>query len=129
MPTWDPRQKYPPLKFEKYIDPGSRADPSFPNLFPKDGDYKVTRITPKFGTEVDGIQLSQLNDAAKDELALYLAQRKVLLFNDQDFADKGQVLPLNLGNTLEICTFTQVQVHQEVTQSCTLPTEDQKRVS
>ena len=49
LPTWDPRQKYPPLKFEKYIDPGSRADPSFPNLFPKGGNYKATRITPKFG--------------------------------------------------------------------------------
>ncbi|CAK9681367.1 Alpha-ketoglutarate-dependent sulfonate dioxygenase [Candida parapsilosis] len=97
LPTWDPRQKYPPLKFEKYIDPGSRADPSFPNLFPKGGNYKATRITPKFGTEVDGIQLSQLNDAAKDELALFLAQRKVLLFNDQDFAQHGPGFAVEFG--------------------------------
>ncbi|MDC6272127.1 hypothetical protein PP707_07485, partial [Acetobacter pasteurianus] len=29
LPSWDPRQKYPPLRFHKYIDPASRADPDF----------------------------------------------------------------------------------------------------
>ncbi|EMG49497.1 JLP1 Alpha-ketoglutarate-dependent sulfonate dioxygenase [Candida maltosa Xu316] len=97
LPTWDPNFKLPPLKFEKYIDPASRADPSFPNLFPKDAKYSTKRITPKFGTEVDGIQLSQLNDKGRDELALLLAQRKVLLFNDQDFADKGPGFAVEFG--------------------------------
>ncbi|CAK9436913.1 uncharacterized protein LODBEIA_P14330 [Lodderomyces beijingensis] len=97
LPTWDPRHKYPPLKFHKYIDPASRADPSFPNLFPKDKDYTITRITPKFGSQIDGIQLSQLNDAGKDELALLLAQRKVLLFNDQDFASHGPGFAVEFG--------------------------------
>ena len=41
------------------------------------------------GTEIKGIQLSQLNDAAKDEVALLAAQRGVLIFRDQDFIDKG----------------------------------------
>ncbi|KAI5962190.1 uncharacterized protein KGF55_003266 [Candida pseudojiufengensis] len=97
LPTWDPRQKYPPLKFEKHIDPATRADPNFPNLLPKDGSQTVKRITPKFGTEIDGIQISQLNDAGKDELALLLAQRKVLVFNDQDFASKGPGFAVNFG--------------------------------
>lgn len=97
LPSWDPSDKLPPLKFEKYIDPGSRADPSFPNLFPKDGSHKIKRITPKFGSEIDGVQLSQLNDKGKDELALFLAQRKVLLFNEQDFADKGPGFAVEFG--------------------------------
>ena len=33
------------------------------------------------------MQLSQLNDAGKDELALLVAQKKVVAFRDQDFAD------------------------------------------
>lgn len=97
LPSWDPSDKLPPLKFEKYIDPGSRADSSFPNLFPKDGSHKIKRITPKFGSEIDGVQLSQLNDKGKDELALFLAQRKVLLFNEQDFADKGPGFAVEFG--------------------------------
>ncbi|KAI3403015.1 hypothetical protein KGF56_004268 [Candida oxycetoniae] len=97
LPTWDPREKYPPLKFHKYQDRGSLADPAFPNLFPKGGDFTVRKITPKFGTEVSGVQLSQLNDAGKDELALLLAQRKVLLFNDQDFASKGPEFAVEFG--------------------------------
>lgn len=97
LPTWDPSVKLPPLKFEKYIDPASRADPTFPNLFPKDVNFSTKRITPNFGTEVDGIQLSQLDDKGKDELALFLAQRKVLLFNDQDFADKGPGFAVEFG--------------------------------
>ncbi|EGW32418.1 uncharacterized protein SPAPADRAFT_61485, partial [Spathaspora passalidarum NRRL Y-27907] len=97
LPTWDPSVKLPSLKFEKYIDPATRADPSFPNLFPKGGDYTVKRITPKFGSEIDGIQLSQLNDQAKDELALLLAQRKVLLFNEQDFAEQGPKKVVEFG--------------------------------
>ena len=32
------------------------------------------------------MQLSQLNDAGKDELALLVAQKKVVAFRDQDFA-------------------------------------------
>jgi sulfonate dioxygenase len=44
-------------------------------------------ISPYIGTEVTGIQISQLNNAGLDELALYAAERKVLIFRDQDFKD------------------------------------------
>ena len=44
-----------------------RANKDLPNLFPKGGDYTTSNISPKLGTEIKGIQLSQLNDAAKDE--------------------------------------------------------------
>jgi sulfonate dioxygenase len=50
-------------------------------------DAKVTDITANIGAEVHGIQLSKLTDAGKDELALFVAQKKVVAFRDQDFAD------------------------------------------
>ena len=36
---------------------------------------------------MSGVQLSSLSSAGKDQLALLTAQRKVLVFRDQDFAD------------------------------------------
>lgn len=98
LPTWDPRQKYAPLEFFKHEDPGLRADPSFPHLLPKSGNQKVKRVTPKLGTEVRGVQLSQLNDAGKDELALLVAQRGVVIFRDQDFADFGPQFAVEYGS-------------------------------
>lgn len=47
----------------------------------------VKKLTPTTGSEITGIQLSSLTDKAKDQLALLAAQRKVLVFRDQDFAD------------------------------------------
>lgn len=98
LPTWDPNEKYRPLKAFKHEDPGLRADPSFPNLFPKDGDQQIKRVTPKMGTEIRNVQLSQLNDAGKDELALLVAQRGVVIFRDQDFAEKGPQFAVEYGS-------------------------------
>jgi sulfonate dioxygenase len=47
----------------------------------------VVDLTPTIGTEVSGVQLSSLSDAGKDQLARFVAQRKVVAFRDQDFAD------------------------------------------
>lgn len=47
----------------------------------------VTHLTPTIGSEVAGIQLSSLTDAGKDELAHFVAKRKVVAFRKQDFAD------------------------------------------
>ena len=43
-------------------------------------------ITASIGAEVSGVQLSRLDNKAKDQLALLAAQKKVLVFRDQDFA-------------------------------------------
>lgn len=68
-----------------HTDPGSRANPSKPNLL---GSGVTTNdISPYIGTEISGVQISQLSKAGLDELALYTAQRKLLLFKDQDFKD------------------------------------------
>ena len=62
--------------FEHY-DHGKDADPSLKDLLPE-GKAQVTEITPYIGSEVRGVQLSQLTDAGKDQLALFVAQRKVV---------------------------------------------------
>ena len=43
-------------------------------------------LTPSIGTLLSGIQISKLSNSGKDQLALFTAQRKVLVFKDQDFA-------------------------------------------
>jgi sulfonate dioxygenase len=51
----------------------------------------TTHLTPTIGTEITGVQLSKLSKAGKDQLARFVAERKVVAFRDQDFAD----LPIN----------------------------------
>ncbi|KAG9252930.1 uncharacterized protein F5Z01DRAFT_168306 [Emericellopsis atlantica] len=85
LPTWNPEQRYPPLQDFEHYEHGLDADPSFPNLLPEGA--KVTHLTPSIGTEVHGIQLSSLNNKGKDELARFVAERKVVAFRKQDFAD------------------------------------------
>ena len=86
LPTWDPNEKYPPLEPFEHYEHGKDADPTYPNLLPK-GQVTVTHLTPTIGSEVRGIQLSKLSNAGKDELARFVAERKVVAFRDQDFVD------------------------------------------
>lgn len=69
--------RYPPLTLFDHYDHGKDADPSFPDLLPK-GKAETDDLTPTIGTEVNGVQLSQLTKEGKDQLALYVAQRKVV---------------------------------------------------
>lgn len=87
LPVWDNEKglKYPPLTPFEHYEHGKDADPTFPNLL-KEG-VQIEEITGSIGAEVRGIQLSQLDNAGKDELALLVAQKKVVAFRDQDFAD------------------------------------------
>ncbi|KAF9514316.1 hypothetical protein BS47DRAFT_1372346 [Hydnum rufescens UP504] len=71
---------------EKHVDAGSRADPAKPHLL---ATATTENLTPYIGTEIKGVQISQLNQEGLDELALYAAERKVLVFRDQDFKDLG----------------------------------------
>ncbi|KAL1986690.1 hypothetical protein VTN96DRAFT_5895 [Rasamsonia emersonii] len=83
---WDGRNHpYPPLEPFEHYDHGKDADPTFPDLLPP-GKAQISEITPLIGSEVHGVQLSQLNDKGKDQLALLVAQRKLVVFRDQDFA-------------------------------------------
>ncbi|KAF3105117.1 hypothetical protein TWF594_005703 [Orbilia oligospora] len=95
LPTW-PTDKYHSLEPFVHVDPGSRADPSFPDLHPPGS--KHTPINPTIGTKITGVQLSSLSDAGKDQLALLAAQRKVLVFRDQDFASLPIEKALEFGS-------------------------------
>jgi sulfonate dioxygenase len=104
-PTYNPAQKYAPLEVYDFKDPGLLADENLVNLFPKGlpqeeadqrasvGDqlikfgYSVKEISPKFGSEVRGVQLSQLSDEGKNDLARFVAERGVVVFRDQDLRE------------------------------------------
>ncbi|KAL5044863.1 hypothetical protein BDW71DRAFT_215490 [Aspergillus fruticulosus] len=85
LPVWDHSDNLPPLEPYTHNDPGQNADPSLKDLLTPGVTAK--KLTPTIGTEITGVQLSSLTDKAKDQLALLAAQRKVLVFRDQDFAD------------------------------------------
>ncbi|KAH7909124.1 hypothetical protein BJ138DRAFT_1156041 [Hygrophoropsis aurantiaca] len=87
LPHYDVNEKFPPTEIFEFFDRGTRADPAKPHLL--GADTKVSHISPFIGTEITGVQISQLSEGGFDELALYAAERKVLVFRDQDFKDIG----------------------------------------
>ncbi|KAJ5466662.1 Alpha-ketoglutarate-dependent sulfonate dioxygenase [Penicillium diatomitis] len=87
LPSWDPVW-YDPLPPFDYSDPALRVkDQSMRNLLTP--NVTVNHIQPSIGSVVTGVQLNRLSDAAKDELALLISQRKVVAFPDQDLIDDG----------------------------------------
>ena len=85
LPVFDHGEKYPPLEPFVHVEHGKDADLSFKDLLIEGS--KIQKLTPTIGSEVTGMQLCKLNSAGKDQLALLVAQRKVVVFRDQDFAD------------------------------------------
>ncbi|KAF1812704.1 TauD-domain-containing protein [Eremomyces bilateralis CBS 781.70] len=96
LPVWDHGVKYPPFELYEHIDKGKGADPSFKDLLTEGS--KLQHLTPTTGSEVTGVQLSKLSDAGKDQLALLVAQRKVVAFRNQDLADLPLTEPVALGS-------------------------------
>ncbi|THU96666.1 TauD-domain-containing protein [Dendrothele bispora CBS 962.96] len=86
-PYFDAEEKFPPKEIFEFIDPGSRADPAKPHLLT--ANVTTKDISPYIGTEVTGVQISELSKDGLDELALYTAERQLLIFRDQDFKDLG----------------------------------------
>ncbi|ODQ64276.1 taurine catabolism dioxygenase [Nadsonia fulvescens var. elongata DSM 6958] len=104
VPSWNANEKYEPLEDFEHVDRGHFANKSLENLLPRDATtqelipgVEVLNLTPKFGTEVRGVQISQLSNAGKDELALFVAQRGVVIFRDQDLRDQPLEVSENLG--------------------------------
>ncbi|KAG0166119.1 hypothetical protein DFQ28_009011 [Apophysomyces sp. BC1034] len=98
-----PETKYPELEHFEHKDVGLKADPKKASLY--DNAEKIFDVTPHIGTEVHGIQLSQLTDQQKDDLALLVAERGVVFFRKQDI-DVHQAIelgkhygPLHVHNT------------------------------
>jgi sulfonate dioxygenase len=90
LPVYDETTTFPPTEPFEVRHRGLEADKAKPNLFNSgDPNVEITRLTPRVGTEIKGLQLSQLSDAQKNELALLVAERGVVVFRGQDFKDIG----------------------------------------
>ncbi|CAI5756134.1 unnamed protein product [Candida verbasci] len=93
LPTWNPNDKYPPYKFMKFHDKGLLADSqdsTYSHLFAnKSNSFTNKRLSPKLGSIIDGIQLSELSDLGKNELAKFVTERGVVAFKNQNFNSKG----------------------------------------
>lgn len=89
----------------KHNDAGARADKSKSALL--SAATKVTDLTAHIGTEIEGLQLKDLTDQQKDELALLIAERSVVFFRNQtDLSPQDQ---LALGKY-----YGEVEVHVSV---------------
>lgn len=93
-----PNVHWEPLGDIAYSDKGLLGDPSFKNLLATATD--VFDSNPKIGTEVYGVDLANLTDAAKNDLALLVATRGVVFFRNQtNFdIDSQRQLGLYLGS-------------------------------
>ncbi|KAF5377621.1 hypothetical protein D9615_005108 [Tricholomella constricta] len=80
---------YPPLTPFEHVDPGQRAlSHSNPRSFLENAT--LVELTPNLGSEVHGVNLAELSNDARDQLALEVARRGVVVFRDQqDFIDRG----------------------------------------
>lgn len=93
----------------EYNDAGARAaktNPSKSNLLK--AASKVTNLTAHIGTEIEGLQLKDLTDQQKDELALLIGERSVVFFRDQDLSPQQQK---SLGEY-----YGKIEVHPQVPQ-------------
>jgi taurine dioxygenase len=69
------------LEYTPYEDRGLRGDPKFRDLL-KDATA-VFDYNPKIGTEIHGVDLANLTEAQKDDLARLIAYRGVVFFRAQ----------------------------------------------
>lgn len=91
-------QHWPHVERAKYADPDKKALLS--------AATEVRHLTTYIGTELVGIQIADLTDQQRDELALLVAERVVVFFRDQNLAPQKQ---LELGKY-----WGQVEVHPKV---------------
>jgi hypothetical protein len=75
----------------EHTDAGARAKkpgPTKKSLF--DAASKVEDLTAHIGTEIHGLQLKDLTNQQRDELALLIAERSIVFFRDQDISPQQQ---------------------------------------
>uniref|UniRef100_A0A0L0P8L9 Oxidoreductase activity n=1 Tax=Candidozyma auris TaxID=498019 RepID=A0A0L0P8L9_CANAR len=78
-------------------DKGHLGDPTFKNLFKQGLEINKFDLSPNLGTEIDGVQLSELDEAGRNDLALFLETRGLAVFRNQDFRDKGPQFAKEFG--------------------------------
>ncbi|CCM01507.1 uncharacterized protein FIBRA_03563 [Fibroporia radiculosa] len=84
-----PDLKWEPLGEQAVTDRGLFADSDKKALF--SAAAKVQHLTPAIGTEITGLDLRQLSNTQKDELALLVAERGVVFFRDQEISIHEQL--------------------------------------
>lgn len=72
----------------EHADAGARADKSKSALL--SAAEEVINLTSHIGTEIVCLQLEDLTDQQKDELALLIAERSVVFFRDQNLTSQQQ---------------------------------------
>jgi sulfonate dioxygenase len=87
-PTF-PKLSWPPLEEIQVTERALAADPEKKSLL--SAATKVKHYTPAIGTEISGIDLRQLSDTQRDELALLVAERGVVFFRDQEINIEEQL--------------------------------------
>ncbi|KAK7436983.1 hypothetical protein VKT23_018798 [Stygiomarasmius scandens] len=87
-PTF-PKLSWPPLEEQKVVERGLFADSQKKSLL--GAAKKVRHYTPVLGTDLEGIDLRQLSDTQRDELALLVAERGVVFFRDQELTIHEQL--------------------------------------
>lgn len=80
-----PDVRWGPLTEVPYHDRGIQGDPHFRNLLADATD--VFDYNPKIGTEVHGINLANLTNTQRDDLARLIAIRGVVFFRNQTDLD------------------------------------------
>ncbi|KAF8589365.1 TauD-domain-containing protein [Ramaria rubella] len=85
---WEPLEELP------VVDRGKFADPEKKALF--SAATKVRQLTPTIGCEILGVDLRELSNAQKDELALLVAERGVVFFRNQE---------INIHEQLELARY------------------------
>ncbi|KAG7926958.1 hypothetical protein KL925_003243 [Ogataea polymorpha] len=95
----------------EYIERAKNADPEKKALL--GAAKEVIHLTKHIGTEIVGLQLEDLTDQQKDELALLVAERVVVFFRDQKLSPQKQ---LELGEY-----WGRVEKHPQASQVNGLP--------
>lgn len=114
LPVYDNVTKFPPTEPFEFRDRGLDADKSKPNILQiGNSDVVVNKLTPRVGTEIRGLQLSSLTDTQKNELALLIAERGVVVFRDQDFKDIGSEKQKEFGEY-----FGKLHIHVSLSKPC-----------
>lgn len=104
-PVWDRRQE---LKFENpkpfiHVDRALFGDPTFESLLSVTG-VEHERLSPKLGSVVKGLQLSELTATQKDDLALLVEQRGVVAIEAKTSRARALNSSRNELPTLGPCT-------------------------
>ncbi|KAE8215188.1 hypothetical protein CF327_g1502 [Tilletia walkeri] len=88
LPAFDARYRDPTFK-DAPLEPFEHSDPGLRALKHEDPrsflhNAQVESVTPRFGSAVSGVQLTKLTSDERDQLALFIAERGVAVFYDQE---------------------------------------------